>query len=143
MVRNKESKKMATIRHEQLVAVPAEQAWGMLRQADLVDRLFAPVLVGCTMQDAVRTVTFANGLVVSEQIVTIDDTDRRLAYHVMGEMFEHHSASMQIVPVDDGNCRFIWISDFLPGDRAETVRPLVTQGSSALARNIEAAEANL
>lgn len=134
---------MATIRHEQRIAVPAEYAWEMLRQAERADRLFSPVLVGCTMQDDVRTVTFANGIVVSEQIVTIDDGDRRLAYHVTGEIFEHHSASMQIIPVDDGNCRFIWISDFLPEDRAEMVRPLVTQGSSALARNIEAGAENL
>lgn len=129
---------MATIRHEQRIAVPAEKAWGLLRQAELADRLFSPVLVSCTMQDDVRIVTFANGLVASEQIITIDDADQRLAYYVMGEMFEHHSASMQIVPVDDGNCRFIWISDFLPEDLAETVQPLVTQGSNALARNIEA-----
>ena len=129
---------MATIRHEQPIAVPAEKAWEMLRQPELADQLFSPVLVGCTMQDDVRTVTFANGLVVSEQIITIDDADRRLAYHAMGEMFEQHSASMQIIPVDDGNCRFIWISDFLPEDRAETVQPLVTQGSNALAQNIQA-----
>ncbi|WP_336967406.1 SRPBCC family protein [Sphingobium aromaticiconvertens] len=115
----------------------------MLRQADRADRLFAPVLAGCTMQDDIRTVTFANGLVASEQIVTIDDADRRFAYHVMGEMFEHHSASMQIVPVDDRSCRFIWISDFLPGDRVETVQPLVIAGASALARNMEAGAANL
>lgn len=134
---------MATIRHEQLVAVPAEAAWEALRQADRADRLFAPVLVGCTMQEDIRTVTFANGLVVSEQIVTVDDADRRLAYYVMGEMFDYHSASMQILPVDDGNCRFIWISDFLPEDRADTVRPLVMQGSSALAQNIEAGAGHL
>lgn len=133
---------MATIRREQLVAVPAEAAWEALRKADRADRLFAPVLVGCTMHDNIRTVTFANGLVVSEQIVTIDDADRRLAYYVLGEMFEHHSASMQIVPIDEGNCRFIWTSDFLPEDRTETVRPLVTQGSSALVRNIEAGTAS-
>lgn len=133
---------MATIRYEQPIAVPAETAWEALRQADHADRLFAPVLVGCTMQGDTRTVTFANGLVVGEQIVTIDDAERRLAYHVLGEMFDHHSASMQILPIDDGNCRFIWIIDFLPEDRAETVQPLVTQGSGALARNIEAGAAN-
>lgn len=134
---------MVTIRHEQRIAVPAETAWAMLRQTGRADRLFAPVLVGCTMQDDVRTVTFANGLVASEQIVTVDETDLRVAYYVMGEMFDHHSASMQIIPIDDANCRFIWISDFLPADRAETVRPLVTQGTSALARNIEAAATDL
>lgn len=132
---------MATIRHEQRIAAPAKMAWEMLRQAECADRLFAPVLTECTMLGDVRTVTFANGLVANEQIVTTNDVDRRLAYYVMGEMFEHHSASMQIMPIDDENCCFVWISDFLPDDLEGTVRPLVVQGSSALANNIEAAAA--
>ncbi|MDF2812992.1 MAG: hypothetical protein K0S56_4023, partial [Microvirga sp.] len=48
-----------------------------------------------------------------------------------------HSASMQILPVDDARCCFVWISDFLPDERAESVRPLVEQGSRAFAKNIE------
>jgi hypothetical protein len=44
---------------------------------------------------------------------------------------------MQILPVDEGNCRLLWISDFLPDSRAETVQPLVEQGARALARNVE------
>jgi hypothetical protein len=89
------------------------------------------------MEDGIRTVTFANGLVVQERIVTVDEPRRRVAYSVLGEMFEHHSASMQILPVDAVNCRFLWVSDFLPDERAGTIQPLVEQGARALARNIE------
>ena len=46
------------------------------------------------------TVTFANGMVVRERIVDIDQQRRRLCYAVLGDMFEHHSASMQILPVN-------------------------------------------
>ena len=44
---------------------------------------------------------------------------------------------MQILPVDEANCRFLWISDFLPDERVGTVQPLVEQGARALVRNIE------
>jgi len=128
---------MATIRHQHDIAVPAERAWAMLRRVDRADRLFAPVLIGCTMEGDVRTVTFANGMVVREQVVTVDDAGRRLAYSVLGDMFERHAASMEILPLDADSCRFVWTSDFLPAERAETVRPLVIEGASALVRNIE------
>ena len=129
---------MATIRHEQLIAVSADTAWAALKCVERAYPLFAPVLVDCSMEGDVRIVRFANGLVASERIITVDDADRRVAYLVMGDMFDHHSASMQIVPIDGSQCRFIWISDFLPADRAEVVQPLVIEGSNALARNIEA-----
>ena len=48
---------------------------------------------------------------------------------------------MQIVPVDGGNCRFVWISDFLPDERAAMVQLLVEEGSAALVKNIQSGEA--
>jgi hypothetical protein len=132
---------MATIWWEEAVAVSAEKAWAALRRVDRAHDLFAPVLVGGIMEDGIRTVTFANGLVVRERIVTVDEPRQRVAYSVLGDMFEHHSASMQILPVDEANCRFLWISDFLPDERAGTVQPLVEQGARALARNIEGGNA--
>ena len=128
---------MASIWWEEPIAVPAERAWAALRRVDLVHMLFSPVLVNGAMDGNVRTVTFANGLVVHERIVAVDDAHRRIAYSVLGDRFDHHSASMQIVPVDQTSCRFVWISDFLPDERAQLVQPLVEQGSRALAKNIE------
>jgi hypothetical protein len=129
---------MASIWWEQPVAAPADRAWAALRRVDLAHRLFAPVLTGCEMEGPVRTVTFADGLVVSERIIDLDEQRRRLSYTVLGPTFDHHAASMQIVPVDAANCRFVWISDFLPDERAVMVRPLVEQGARALAANIAA-----
>jgi hypothetical protein len=128
---------MATIWWEISIAVSAETAWAALRRVDLAHKLFAPVLTEGRMDGDIRTVTFANGLVARERVITVDEPRKRVAYSVLGEVFEHHSSSMQIVPVDGASCRFIWISDFLPDERAQMVAPLVEQGSAALARNIE------
>jgi hypothetical protein len=104
----------------------------------MAHKLFSPVLVDGTMDGNIRTVTFANGIVARERIVAVDDERRRIAYSVLGDRFDHHSASMQIVPVDQSSCRFVWISDFLPDERAQLVQALMEQGSRALAKNIEA-----
>ena len=129
---------MASVWWEEPIAVPAERAWGALRRVDMAHKLFSPVLVDGTMDGNIRTVTFANGIVARERIVAVDDERRRIAYSVLGDRFDHHSASMQIVPVDQSSCRFVWISDFLPDERAQLVQALMEQGSRALAKNIEA-----
>jgi hypothetical protein len=132
---------MATIWWEAPISVSAEQAWATLRRVDLAYNLFSPVQTEGTMCGDIRTVTFASGLVVRERIVTVDEARKRVAYTVLDDLFDHHSASMQIVPVDGANCRFLWISDFLPDERTEMAAPLVQQGSAALIRNIESRQA--
>jgi hypothetical protein len=133
---------MASIRREEVVEVPAEKAWMALRDVAMPHRLFAGVLVDGCMQGDVRTVTFADGRVVRERIIDVDEKTKRVAYAVIGGLFEHHSASMQIVPEGAGRCRFVWISDFLPNERMEVVAPLVEQGSRALVHNLEADTSN-
>lgn len=128
---------MATIWWEQPIAAPAASAWAALRCVDKAHQLFTPVLIAGSMTGDLRELTFADGLVVQERIISIEEERRRVAYSVVGDMFEHHSASMQILPAEDGNCRFVWISDFLPDSLIEVVRPLVEQGSAALAATIE------
>jgi hypothetical protein len=132
---------MATIWCEKELSVPAERAWAALRRVDMAHSLFSPVLVDCAMDGDIRTVTFANGLIVCERIITVDEQRRRVAYSVIGGRFEIHASSMSILPINEKTCRFVWISDFLPDDRAGTVQALVEQGSSALVRNIEARSA--
>jgi len=134
---------MASIRREEIVRVSAEEAWAALRNVGMPHRLFADVLVDSRIDGDVRTVTFANGMIVRERIVDIDEENRRVAYAVIGDMFEHHSASMEIIPDGVGRCRFIWISDFLPNERMEMVAPLVELGSRALVHNLEADSAAL
>ncbi|WP_310633649.1 SRPBCC family protein [Paraburkholderia sp.] len=114
----------------------AERAWAMLRDSRQLARVFAGVLTDARVDGDVRTVTFANGAVVQERIVTIDEARMRVAYAVIGPNFEQHAASMQIVPDADGRCRFVWICDFLPEERRAVVEPLMDAGCAAAARNL-------
>lgn len=58
--------------------------WLAVRDAGNVHRLFAGVLNDCRLQDGVRTVTLANGMVVRELILDISDEHRRMAYAALG-----------------------------------------------------------
>ena len=129
---------MASI-HEQLaVEVGAGEAWAVLRLVGEPHKLFAPVLVDGQLDGDTRTVKFANGMVVQERILDVDDKRRRVAYSaVNGPGMTYHHASMQVLDAGPGRCVFVWITDFLPPEIAGNLAPLIEQGAKALKANLE------
>jgi hypothetical protein len=130
---------MASIHHQLSIDVGSDVAWAQLRRVGEAHKLFAPVLVDGHLDGDTRTVRFANGMVVHERIVDVDDERRRVAYSVLdGPGMTYHHSTMQIVDAGPGRSRFVWTTDFLPGEIRGTVAPLVEQGSTALKNNLEA-----
>jgi hypothetical protein len=130
---------MASIYRDIAINRDVESAWAALRQFDAAAQLFAGVLVDCRCTGDVREVTFAGGGKLIEHLVTRDDSRRRLVYAARHEAYAHHSSSMQILP-DAPGCRFVWVSDFLPQERAGTMEPLIDAGCRALKVNLERRE---
>jgi len=130
---------MASIHKELAVDVGADEVWAALRLVGEPHKLFAPVLVDGQLDGDTRTVKFANGMVVQERILDVDDERRRVAYSALnGPGMTYHHASMQVVDAGPGRCLFVWITDFLPPDIAGNLAPLVEQGAKALKANLEA-----
>jgi hypothetical protein len=133
---------MASIRKEIMIDVGVEPAWAALRRVGEPHTLFAPVLAGAELDGGIRTVRFANGMVVRERILDIDEENRRVAYAVVDPQgMTFHHASMQLEIAGPGRCAFVWITDFLPADAAAALQPLIDQGADALKRNLERANA--
>jgi hypothetical protein len=129
---------MASIRQTATIDIDADKAWEVLRRVGEPHKLFAPVLVDGHLEGDIRTVHFANGMVVRERIIDVDDQQRRVAYSVLdGPGMTYHHASMQVVDAGPGRCQFIWITDFLPVDVGKNLTPLIEQGTSALKKNLE------
>jgi hypothetical protein len=130
---------MASIHQQTTVEIDADTAWAAIRQVGEAHTLFAPVLTAARLHGDTRTVTFANGMVVRERILDVDDERKRVAYTVLdGAGMAYHHASMQIVEAGAGRSQFVWVTDFLPAELAETLTPLIEQGTRALKRNLEA-----
>lgn len=127
---------MASIYRDIAIDRDAESAWAALRRFEAAADLFAGVLMDCRCTGEVREVTFASGAKLIEHLVTRDDSRRRLVYTVRHEAYAHHSASMQIL-ADSAGCRFIWVSDFLPNERAGAMEPLIDAGCGALKAYLE------
>jgi hypothetical protein len=100
-------------------------------------RLAQDFVVDTRLDGDSRVVTFANGTVVRERIVDIDDASRRLAYSVVEWQATHHSASFQVFAEGDRRSRIVWVADLLPNDLTRVVDAMMEQGGQAIKRTLE------
>jgi carbon monoxide dehydrogenase subunit G len=125
---------MASIIRNIRIDAPPDDAWAAVRDVGAAHTRLTPgVLTDCKLENGVRTVAFASGFVARERIIDVNDDERRVAYTVMGEPFQHHNASMQVV-ADGGGSRIIWITDLLPEAIVPQISAMVDQGAAAMKR---------
>jgi uncharacterized protein YndB with AHSA1/START domain len=130
---------MATIRTEILIDARPEEVWDALRDWGALHRRLVPGFVLDTRLDGEdRIVTFANGAVVRELLVDLDDDARRLTWSVVGGPYTHHNASAQVFPTEEQGARFVWIADLLPHELAAPTAQLMEQGTSVVKTTLEA-----
>lgn len=129
---------MATIRKELIIEAAADAVWEAVRDVGQVHKRLVPgVLTDARLEDGARVVSFANGMVVRELIVDLDDQQRRFAYAATGGRATHHNASIQVVPVDEHRCSLVWITDVLPNEMATSISALVEQGARVMKQTLE------
>ena len=131
---------MASIRKEVLIEVAPEQVWSALRDVGaLHTRLVTGFVTDCRLEGDARVVTFANGTVVRELIVDIDDAGRRVVWSARGGRLSHHNASAQVLADERGASRVVWIADLLPNELAPAIATMIEQGLVAMKRTLEGA----
>jgi uncharacterized protein YndB with AHSA1/START domain len=132
---------MASIQKHVEIDAPPEHVWDAIRDVGAIHtRLAQQFVLDTRIEGDSRLVTFANGAVVREQIVDIDDRAHRLAYSVVEWRATHHNASIQVFPDGDTRSRVVWIADLLPNDLADLVGGLMEQGCEAMKRTLEGSQ---
>ena len=129
---------MATIYRDIVIKAPPAHVWAAVRDFQAAPvRLFPGVLTGSKAEADGRVVTFANGLVVRELLVSLDDETRRLAFTAVDGPAKHHNASFQVFDHGQGESRVVWITDVLPDAMGEPVRALVDHGAVVMKATLE------
>lgn len=128
---------MATIHRDIEIDAPARDVWDAVRDVGMPHRRLTPgVLTDAHLEGDARVVTFANGLVARELIVSIDDDRRRVAYAATGGRLTHHNASMQVFEAGTQRSRLVWITDLLPDAMAAPISELIELGAAAMQRTL-------
>ncbi|HZW72685.1 MAG TPA: SRPBCC family protein [Caldimonas sp.] len=131
---------MASVHREIVVERSAADVWDALADVGaLHTRLVRGFVTDCRLEPGARVVTFANGLVARELIVSVDAERRRVAWSVVGGRLSHHNASAQAFPEGGGACRIVWIADFLPDEHAAAIAGMIEQGLQAMQRTLASA----
>lgn len=130
---------MATIQKEIEIDRSLEVVWEAIRDVGAIHKRLVPgFVVHCKLEGDSRIVTFANGMVVRELIVSVDDKTRRHSWSARGGSLTHHNASIQVFSSGDARCRVVWIADLLPNEAAVAVGEMIQQGLNTMKRTLEA-----
>ena len=129
---------MASIRREVLIEARPGHVWAAVRDVGEIHvRLVPGFVADCRLEGDARMVTFANGLVVRELIVDVNDDDRRLAWAAVGGQFTHHNASVQVFAEGADHSRLVWIADLLPNEVAGDIRMMIERAAAIMKPTLE------
>jgi carbon monoxide dehydrogenase subunit G len=131
-------RKMASIRKEILTQARPDDVWDALRDIGALHTRLVPGFVTDTrLEPGARVVTFGNGVVARELIVTVDDDERRVVWSVVGGSMTHHNASAQVFADAKGLTRVVWIADLLPDEAAGAVGAMMEQGMAVMKQTLD------
>jgi len=129
---------MATIWKEIQIGRSKEFVWDAIRDVGAIHKRLVPgFVVDCKLDGDSRIVTFANGMVVRELIVDVDDKTCRHSWSARAESLTHHNASVQVSSVGDGKCRVVWIADLMPNEVAGAIGEMIQQGLDTMKQTLE------
>jgi hypothetical protein len=132
---------MATIREEIDIEARVDTVWDALRDVGaLHTRLVPGFVTDVRMEQGARVVTFGNGMVAREVIVSIDEAARRLVWTIVGGQMTHHNGAAQVFPEGPGRSRFVWTTDLLPDAVAPTIAAMMKQAMAIIKVTLERAE---
>ena len=115
--------------------------WDAIRDIGaLHTRLVPGFAIATELVPGGRRVTFGNGMVVVEPIVSLNEDLRRLVWTVQGGPpgLLHYNGSVQVHAREVGGSRVVWMADVLPDAAAPPIGAMMKEGavamSAALAR---------
>lgn len=128
---------MATIRVERLIDAPADEVWDALRDWGAIhERLVPGFVTDARLDGEDRIVTFFNGAVVREILVSLDEEERRLVWSVVDGPYSHHNGAAQVLTEGEAT-RFVWTADLLPNEAAAPTSEMMERGIEVLKQTQE------
>ena len=129
---------MASLHKEITIERSKQSVWDAIRDVGAIQKRLVPgFVVNCRLEGDWRTITFANGMVVRELIVAVDDQTCRHAWSARGEPLTHHNASIQVFSDGPDKCRIVWIADLMPNEAAEAVGEMIDEALATMKQTLE------
>ena len=129
---------MTTIRKQIVVDVPITEVWDAARDfGALGKRLAAGFVTESHLEGEDRLVTFADGNIFRERLISLDDTARRLCWTILDGPWTHHNGVLEVSSDEQGRTRVVWTTDALPHETEEMLEGAMEQGIRAIRQTLE------
>lgn len=129
---------MATIRSKITTNAPADEVWSAVRDIGALHTRLVPGFVADTrLEPGARIVTFVNGVILREPIVTIDDEARRLVWTAEGGRARHYNAALEVASLRGGATSVVWTADFLPDELHGYLSRAIEAGMAAMQQALD------
>lgn len=131
---------MATVRKSVTISKPAQFVWDAISDHGQLHTRVAPGMVIDTRLEEggeTRIVTFGNGMLLKEYMISNDSDIMRLAWSAESDQWTHHNASLQIFPLEDGSCEAVWTADVLPHAAGALMEQFLSAGLGAMKAHME------
>lgn len=128
---------MASVQQDIITKARPKDVWAAIRDIGaLHTRLVPGFVIDTRLEPGARVVTFGNGMILREPIVTIDDKNMRLVWSAEGGRTTHYNASAQVIAERDDTSRVVWIADFLPDEASSDIRAAMAAGAIVMAKTL-------
>ncbi|MGW0035490.1 SRPBCC family protein [Gordonia sp. NPDC003376] len=130
---------MTTLRSSVLLDHNASTVWDVIRDTSNISRWFPGITtsVGNTRQ---RTVVLGDGSTIVEDIVTLDDTLRRMQYRAVGGdlPIESHLGTVDVFEIGEGRTLLSYSTEIEPADLAAAFHTAIDEAVENLPDHLSA-----
>jgi hypothetical protein len=129
---------MTTIRRTINVNVPIDEVWDAVRDfGALHERLAAGFATATRVEGDDRVVSFFNGAVYRERMISSDDDGLRLAWTIVDGPWTHHSGSLELVADSEYRTSLVWTTDILPQDATDATATMINHACGLMKLTLE------
>ena len=129
---------MASVYKEILTTARPADVWDAIRDfGALHTRLVPGFGTDTKLEPGARVVTFGNGMVLREPIVTLDDAAMRLVWSADGGRATHYNSSVQVFADANNATRVLWTADFMPDSIASDINGAMSAGASVMKSTLD------
>jgi hypothetical protein len=127
---------LGSIRHEIRIQRSADDVWARVRDAAGL-HTWLPGLTDCTVEGNNRVIFLASGMAMPEEILVIDDVQRRFQYRITTPIFRHHRGTIDVIALADDECLVVYSTEADPRTMALTIAGGTAGALDELQRQME------
>jgi hypothetical protein len=127
---------LGSIRHQIRIRRPAATVWKLAGDAARLHEWF-PGISSCHVDGTTRVITLDSGLTMPEEILVVDDVQRRFQYRLTTHLVSFHRGMIDVIDLGDDTCLVVYSTDADPRTMALTIGGATAGALDELQRQME------